>query len=684
MHSPEVSIIIPIYNVEKYLKRCLDSVVNQTLKNIEIVCIDDESSDNSLNILNEYSKKDERIKVLKIKKSGPSAARNAGMKIATGKYFGFVDSDDWIDEKTYEVALGQYNNDKDIDVVCWGINLVSENKDAVVSEGIKDYFSLKVDGKNELTEPLLLATPVIACDKLFKSEIINKYKITFPYGLLYEDNAFFWKYMAHAKYGYFLKDYFYNYWRRQNSIMGVSSQKKSNKLFDRLYVFEDIYTYYKKIGKLKDNENLMSEVFYSLYYQEYRASACPKKVVKKAQKIVNKFNLKNEKRDAIKKLRRGIDHNMPYYSLREDIFSIKEFDNQQILSILGIKFSIKNSFISKLLTKKDASNCINTKNQSKKFEPPKISVLMPVYNTEEKYLRASIESVLNQTFTNLELIIINDNSSTNVEDIIFSYTDERIIYLKNEVNLTAGGARKEGFNISRGEYIAMVDSDDVAAPSLFEELYNFLSINEDYALVVADNKVIDYMGIICYWDIDRNVVYDINQAFYYSYTDFLMKWATNINFFSDDFGSYQKLLLGNHIPNGYLIRKSIFENFDFYTPDAPLEDYYIMFQIAKHAKMKFIPKPLFYYRSHPNNSIKQKDKFRMIAKMTRRHEMKLVEQSNNPQIKKYMRDYLNSFPKLHILKIPFILEVYKIITPCVEQTKIKLLGFLFVINTKKL
>ncbi len=104
---PKVSIIVPVYNVEKYLSKCLDSIVNQTLKDIEIICINDGSVDNSQSVLEAYAKKDTRIKVINQKNLGLSCARNKGIDIAQGEYIGFVDSDDWIDLEFYEEL---YNN----------------------------------------------------------------------------------------------------------------------------------------------------------------------------------------------------------------------------------------------------------------------------------------------------------------------------------------------------------------------------------------------------------------------------------------------------------------------------------------------------------------------------------------------------------------------------------------------
>ena len=99
----KISIIVPVYNVEKYLKECLDSLINQTLEDIEIICINDGSTDNSLAILEEYQKKDSRIKVFSQKNQGVSAARNLGIEKATGEYLTFLDSDDRLELNTCEI-----------------------------------------------------------------------------------------------------------------------------------------------------------------------------------------------------------------------------------------------------------------------------------------------------------------------------------------------------------------------------------------------------------------------------------------------------------------------------------------------------------------------------------------------------------------------------------------------------
>lgn len=98
----KITVIIPVYNVENYLERCLKSILYNTYTNLEIICVNDGSTDNSKKILESYSKRDKRVVVINKKNAGVSSARNAGIKIATGEYIAFVDSDDWIHEKYFE------------------------------------------------------------------------------------------------------------------------------------------------------------------------------------------------------------------------------------------------------------------------------------------------------------------------------------------------------------------------------------------------------------------------------------------------------------------------------------------------------------------------------------------------------------------------------------------------------
>ena len=182
---PKVSVIIPVYNVEKYLRQCLDSVVNQTLQDIEIICVNDGSTDNSAQILEEYRFKDKRIKVINKTNGGLSSARNAGLKIAQGEFIGFTDSDDYLDLNFYESLYNRAKETNSDIVVCEYIYRFQDNK--------RKKIFLKVD-KNIVTsdtqekfECLYLPLYCYVHNKIYKKDCI---KDNFIEGLNFEDIYF--------------------------------------------------------------------------------------------------------------------------------------------------------------------------------------------------------------------------------------------------------------------------------------------------------------------------------------------------------------------------------------------------------------------------------------------------------------------------------------------------------------
>jgi glycosyltransferase involved in cell wall biosynthesis len=175
MNNVKVSIIVPVYNVEKYLRQCMDSIVDQSLKEIEIICVNDGSSDNSLQILEEYVQKDKRIKMINNRNVGAWAARNTGMEYATGEYIGFVDSDDFIDEKMYEnLYINAKSNKSDI-VMCPAYVFEDNNPELNYQKPIYfslEYFDKKFDNKvfdHTKTRNLIFKVNVTCWNKIYKS-----------------------------------------------------------------------------------------------------------------------------------------------------------------------------------------------------------------------------------------------------------------------------------------------------------------------------------------------------------------------------------------------------------------------------------------------------------------------------------------------------------------------------------
>lgn len=179
---PEISIIVPVYNVENYLKKCVDSILSQTYRDIEVILVDDGSTDKSGEICDDYAKKDSRVKVLHKKNGGLSSARNAGIDIAQGNYLGFVDSDDYIEKDMYEILYKNLiDNNADISV-CGITNCYDGNQ---YPECSKKTF-LVLDSKSALREVLIGSKfSVPACNKIYNKNLFNDIK--YPVGKLSED-----------------------------------------------------------------------------------------------------------------------------------------------------------------------------------------------------------------------------------------------------------------------------------------------------------------------------------------------------------------------------------------------------------------------------------------------------------------------------------------------------------------
>ena len=211
-----ISVIVPIYNVEKYLDRCVDSIINQTYKNLEIILVDDDSPDNCPQMCDDYAKKDSRIKIVHKENGGLSDARNAGMKVATGEYVSFIDSDDYISLDFYETLLETIvDNDSDI-VECGVVKFYEDNNFDEYSDDLKvtNYDTLyALDG-------LINENPFKqhVWNKLYKSNIA----LDIPYagGKLNEDEFWTYQIFGKAKKVTRINKTMYYYFQRGSSIMG--------------------------------------------------------------------------------------------------------------------------------------------------------------------------------------------------------------------------------------------------------------------------------------------------------------------------------------------------------------------------------------------------------------------------------------------------------------------------------
>ena len=220
----KVSIIIPIFNTEKYIDKCLDSLVNQTLQDIEIICINDGSTDNSMDIVNQYAQKDSRIIIINQEHLKQGAARNNGMRAARGEYIGFVDSDDWVDldyyEKLYNVSK-KYDSD-----LALATNIRTGNgKTKKRIHLTKEEFITDLQAKMDICHQWKDGCPT---NKLYKASFLKKYNILFPEGVSCEDKIFTTKAVFYANGIATVPNLYYYYFRNPKSTVKFGKKEKTN------------------------------------------------------------------------------------------------------------------------------------------------------------------------------------------------------------------------------------------------------------------------------------------------------------------------------------------------------------------------------------------------------------------------------------------------------------------------
>ncbi|OYX85618.1 MAG: hypothetical protein B7Y83_04165 [Flavobacteriales bacterium 32-34-25] len=243
MNNNLISVIIPVYNVSKYLRQCLDSVINQTYKNLEIILVNDGSTDDSLKICEEYKLIDNRIVLISKENGGLASARNTGIKAVTSEYLLFIDSDDWMALDAIEDVFPYINN---VDLVCFSFIKEYPDNQVVRKFGLNgkydaEFLQRRITGpiKEELSDPSHLETLVTAWGKIYKTAIIKNNNIiakNLSEIGSWEDGLFTWEYLNCSKSVYILDKPFYNY-RKFNPTSITSNYKKgflnkTNFLFD--------------------------------------------------------------------------------------------------------------------------------------------------------------------------------------------------------------------------------------------------------------------------------------------------------------------------------------------------------------------------------------------------------------------------------------------------------------------
>lgn len=282
----KVSVIVPVYNAEKYLEKCLKSIVNQSLEEIEILVVNDGSKDTSRAIIEKYVEQyPQKVKLLNKENGGLSETRNLGIEYATGEYLAFVDSDDYIERNMLEMMYGKAKAGN-FDVVCCDVMAIYPDKNVKIKSGIReDKTGMSLEDKKQI---LLNAYPIV-CNKIYKREVFN-HKNQFKKGVWFEDVLFEFQTVPFLTSIGVIPECLYNYLQNPTSITYTYNKK----LYDMIDNFDEIINFYKNNNLYESYQDILE---YS--YARYVLAT----FVKRLAKAKNKKVFKEGTEHAIKKVK---------------------------------------------------------------------------------------------------------------------------------------------------------------------------------------------------------------------------------------------------------------------------------------------------------------------------------------------------------------------------------------------
>ena len=427
---PKVSVVVPVYNVEDYLNEAMDSLVNQTLEEMEFVCVNDGSTDGSLAILEEYAALDKRVRVLDGPNGGYGRAMNRGIDAARGEYLGILEPDDFVPHEMFG-ELYEKARESGADLVKADFYRFRVNPDGSLAKkryrlvgGRRNYGyynRVLCPGDEQQTFRFAMNT----WSGIYKLEFLNRWHIRHNEtpGASYQDNGFFFQTFCRAERALFVdKPYYMN--RRDNP---GSSMFSTGKMYCVTEEYAFIERWLKQDPALWDR---FSRVFYAKKFSNFLVTY---------QRIAGGLQ-----REYLRHIR-------------------DEFEGPLEQGLVGEEFLTDDQSwrLHTIVADPDAF-----------YEDVRVSVVMPVYNGE-RYLRQALDGVLSGNALSFEVICVDDGSTDSTPQILAEYAarDPRVRVITQD-NAGAGAARNAGLALARGEYLSFLDADDLFEPGMLEKAYD--------------------------------------------------------------------------------------------------------------------------------------------------------------------------------------------------------------------
>ena len=481
--SPLVSVIVPAYNAERYLDRCLKSLVDQTYRNLEIIVVDDGSRDSTSSMCDAWAQKDGRIRVVHKQNGGLSSARNAGMKIARGKYIGFVDSDDYVDSDMFGDMVEALEAHPYCDVAKCGV-AVEFTYDVPPNElkSAQAYFENPATGEVRPEFGVVSATDACAWDKLYRADFLKDNGIVFPEGVKNEDEAFFFAVFCRLRNCYYLPCRYYHYLRNETGIMAEQQKAAGNgEIPDAVKV----YSFVAELLCRENRRDLLGVLYRHMvgFVQRFLGTPVEESVCDYVAEILRRTKAfyyadlihGNERmwaqRRVYELMNRAAPRGLSYAAAPEEWFP-----------------SVPPS-----------ATCASAN--------PLVSFIVPVYNVE-KYIAVGLETLRRQTLADIEIICVDDGSIDDSGKIIDFYSgiDPRIKVWHLE-NGGVSRARNFGLEKARGSHVAFFDGDDRLNAYMAVRTV-MMAVRENLDAVMFDYRCFAYdtlKPVDHYWQLSKHV-----------------------------------------------------------------------------------------------------------------------------------------------------------------------------------
>lgn len=590
----KVSVIMPVYNCEDFLKGSVESILNQTLADLELICVDDGSTDDSLNILLDYAKKDSRVRVFACNHRGGGDARNFALKYVSGEYLYFMDADDLLEFNAFE-EFYSISNSKKLDFLIFKAKKYDVVKQILFESNYynMDLLSNFVKGRifnfKEIGN-LIFDINVTPWCKFYNTKFVLDSNAQFKSASKFHDNQFFWNIIFQAKRIYFLDKFYYVQNIHPKSLIESCGKNHA----DIIDVINGIIDIFKKFNQFEKFKSMLFNRKINAFVRRYEEISLEYK----------EFFFIKMKKD-FKKIGHGDFRNnlSPVFQyVFDSVLISKDYNDFDVLKkyfYIIYNNSLNIDYVKNWFYGLNENHKMFSLNYIKNDFPEefynlvsdyqfKVSVIIPVYNAE-KYLENVFNSLLNQSigFENLQIIFVDNASSDNSSQFIKKYSDSHnnvISIFLNENNKYGGCSYNMGIKYAIADYLMFLNQEDVLSDNACELLYDEIS-SDDLGLVSGihrnGNEVptsISKDTIINHWenlDVCNKKINDFEIDL-------------NFEFKLDSIYECPEVLTYINMDNKIFKKSIIINNNIYFLEDLPSEDFFMFNLFLNVRGIKFI------------------------------------------------------------------------------------------------